>query len=219
MEDKELEKLLQEKADNVKMRDFSEVWAEIKDQVQPPVKEKKFKWKKWLPTIMASAVIVLCAVLSPIIINALKPVPTPPGEEVYFTEELSKEQVTFEEVFNGLAQANITHVDMSVYSFMDTFLYYTEDRKVKGACVNFYNSSFFAEMSFYDKCVDLNLNTDDLYDETCKINSTDVLYKFKQVNAGAYDYSVFAVHNNVQYVIEYTGVTDNLMDFLNEFFG
>ena len=219
MEDKELEKLLQEKADNVKMRDFSEVWAEIKDQVQPSVKEKKFKWKKWLPTIMASAVIVLCAVLSPIIINALKPAPTPPPEEVYFTDDLSKEQVPFEDAFNGLAQANITHVDMSEYSFMDTSLYYTEDRKVKGAKVTFYNSSFFAEMSFYDKSVDLNLNTDDLYDSTCKINSTDVLYKLKQATAGAYDYSLFAVHNNVQYIIEYTGVTDNLMDFLNEFFG
>ena len=219
MEDKELEKLLQEKADNIKMRDFSEVWNEIKDEIKEPIKEKKFRWKKWLPMIMASAVLVVCLALSPVIIKALKPAPNLPPEEVYFTEELSKTKVPFEDAFNGLAQANISHVDMSEYSFMDTFLYYTEDMKVKGAYLSLYSSTFFAEINFYDKSVDLNLDLDTLYDKSCKINSTDVLYKFKQENGGAYDYSIFAVHNNVQYVIEYTGVSDNLVDFLNEFFG
>lgn len=219
MEDKELEKLLQEKADNIKMRDFSEVWNEIKDEIKEPVKEKKFRWKKWLPMIMASAVLVICLALSPVIIKALKPAPNTPQEEVFFTDDLSKTKVSFEDVFTGLAQANISHVDLSGYTLDSTFLFHTEDLKVKGAKISFYGSTFIADMQLYDKSVALNLDLDTLYNESCKINSTEVLYKFKQENGGAYDYSIFAVHNNVQYVIEYTGVSDNLVDFLNEFFG
>ena len=216
MEDKELENLLKEKAESVKMKDFSKVWEEIKDEIKEPVKEKKFRWKKWMPMIMASAVLVVCLSLSPIIIKSLSPAPE---EQIYFSDDLSKQEVAFDDALSGLAQASINHVDLSDYTFISTFLYYTEKMEVKGANITFYNSTLFVEMRLYDKNVDLNLNLEMLYDESCKINSTDVLYKSKQKTEGAYSYNIFAVHNNVQYVIEYTAIYDNLNDFLNEFFG
>ena len=217
MQDKELENLLQEKADNVKMREFSQVWDEIKGEIEVPKPRKQFVWKKWLPATLASAFLVLCIALSPIIINSLKPAP-----EVFFTEELRKEVVLETDMFNGLAQANISHVDTSKYLFANTFLYYTEDMQVKGACVNFYSNEnvvFIGIMDLYDSSVDLNLDLENLYDNSYKVNSTNVLYKFKQESGGLYEYSVYALHNKVQYVIEYTGLSDNLVDFLNEFFG
>ena len=220
MQDKELEKILQEKAEKTEMREFSQVWQEIKGEIQPPVKEKKFSFKKWFPMIMASAVVIICLAFSPLIINALKPAPdVPPQEEVFFTEELSKLEVPFEDAISGLAQANISHVDISKYTIVSTFLYYTEEMSVKGVYLSLYGSTFIVVMSFYDTSVDLNLELENLYDKTCKINSTDVLYKFKQESGGVYEYSIFAVHNNVQYVIEYSGISDNLQEFLNEFFG
>jgi len=41
MQDKELEKIIQEQADKTKMRDFSLVWEEIKDEITPVEKERK----------------------------------------------------------------------------------------------------------------------------------------------------------------------------------
>ena len=50
MQDKELEKLLQEKADKTEMREFSQVWEEIKGEIVSPKPKKEFKWKKWFPS-------------------------------------------------------------------------------------------------------------------------------------------------------------------------
>ena len=162
MQDKELEKILQDKAERTEMREFSQVWEEIKGEVQPPEKEKKFGWKKWRTMLITSVALVICLAFSPLIISALKPVPSVPPEEVFFSDDLSRIEVSFEDAFSGLSQANISHVDMSEYSFMNTSLYYTDDNQVKGASVAFYNLMFFAEMNFYDKSVDLNLKLETL---------------------------------------------------------
>ena len=212
MQDKELENLLQEKSDKVEMREFSQVWNEIKGEIEEPKPQKKLVWKKLIPAL-ASAFLVLCIVLSPIIINELKPAP-----EVFFSEELNKQIVSETEMFDGLSQANIIHVDLSEYSFVNTFLYYTEDLKVKGASLDLYNNNCFAIMNLYDSSVDLNLDLESLYDSSYRVNSTNVLYKFKQENAGLYEYDVYAVHNKVQYVIVYKGIENNIISFLNDFF-
>ncbi|MBQ8426899.1 MAG: hypothetical protein IJX16_03970 [Clostridia bacterium] len=217
MQDKELESLLQKKADEIKMRDFSLVWEEIKGEIQEPVKEKKFRWKKWFPMILASAAMVVCIALTPIIIKSL----TPPPEEVFYTEELRQQDVLKEDMLSGLTQAQIPNVDINNYVVEECKLLITEDNKVKGSAFTFYNEpfTFFAELNLYDKSVDLNLDIELLYDTTYKVNSTDVHYKLKQESGGVYDYSVYAICNNVQYVIEYKGLSDNLIDFLNDFFG
>ena len=219
MQDKELEKLLQEKADKTELREFSQVWNEIKGEIVSPKPKKEFKWKKWFPMIMASAVLVICLALSPLIINMLTP--NKPQEEVFFTEELIRETVTEKEMFDGLATAKITLIDTSKYILEGVKLLVTEKNQVKGASFSFYNdpTTFLAEMRIYHKSVDLNLDTDILQWTIYTVGSTNIRYKFLQESEGLYDYSVYAVHNSVQYFIEYTGLSDNLIDFLNEFFG
>ena len=219
MEDKEIERILQEKADEIKLRDFSEVWQEIKGQIEKKEEVKpKWTWKKWLPMALASAVLIVCIALSPMIIKSLQPATEIP-EEVFFTDELTMQDVFVDDMFNALHQAKINHVNLSNYEVSSCGLFVTDDNIVKGASFVLYNiPAFFANMQLYDKSVDLGLNLEMTYNETCKINSTTVHYKFKQESGGMYEYSIFAVHNNVQYVIEYTGVSNNLSDFLNEFF-
>lgn len=216
MQDKELESLLQKKADEIKMRDFSQVWENIKGEIQPTKKEKKVSWKKWFPMVLASAVMVVCLALSPVIIKSL----TPPPEEVFYTEELSQQDVLKEDMLNSLMQAQIEHVNLNNYVVEGCKLLITETNLVKGASFAFHNDSytFYAEMKICDKSVDLSgdLST---YDNTYKVNTADVQYKLKQESGGVYDYSVYANHNDVQYVIEYKGLSDNLIEFLNEFFG
>lgn len=218
MQDKELEKILQEKADNVKMRDFSEVWEEIKDEIVSQKKEKESIFKNKFFLIFAPALLVICIALTPLFF--FKPTPMTP-EKVYFTEDLIVSAVTADELLDGLSLANIAHVDFSKYVLTDTYLYHTENIEVKGSKLTFYNEStmsFFAEMKVYDKSVELNFDLDVLYDTNIQVNTADVYYKFKSKSSGFYKYSVYATYNNVKYVIEYSGVTDNLMEFLNEFF-
>ncbi len=217
MQDKELEKILQEKADKTEMRDFSLVWDEIKEEVTPKEKEKKSIWKKKFFLILAPALLVVCIALTPLFF--LKQ--TPPPEEVFYIDELSIEAVTTDEALNGLSGASITHVDLAKYSFITTSLYVTEDLAVKGGYFEFYNenpTTFLAKMKLYDKSVELNLDLASLYDTNCQVNSADVYYKFKSSSGGFYEYSVYATFNGVKYLIEYSGVTDNLMDFLTDFF-
>lgn len=219
MQDKDLEKILQQKADNVPQKDFSIVWEEIKGEIKQPEKKKKFGWKKWFPMVLASAVLVVCLALSPVIINSLMP-PDLPQEEVFFSDELSKQDVLEEEMLNGLLQANINHVSLVEYELDDCKLLLTEDNKIKGAGFNMYNNptTFYAEMQLCDKSVNLNLDIS-TYNTIYKVNTTDVHYKFKQENSGLYGYSIYALHNGVKYLIEYSGVSNDITIFLNEFFG
>ncbi|MBE5734482.1 MAG: hypothetical protein E7347_05490 [Clostridiales bacterium] len=217
MQDKELEKILQEKADKIEMREFSEVWDKLKDKVAPERKEKKSIFKNKFFLAFVPSLLAICIILTPFLF--FKPTPTP--EEVFYSDELNLVSVTKQEAFDGLLNANITHVDLSGYVFYDTSLYYTEKMEVKGAYLEFYNenpSTFIAKMDLYDKSVDLNLDIEALYDTNCNVNSANVFYKFKSADSGFYEYSVYATHNNVKYVIEYSGITDNLMEFLTDFF-
>ena len=218
MQDKELEELLQQEADQVKLRDFSQVWEEIKGEIESPTKpKKKFSWKKKFSIILASATVLVCAVLAPFVIKSLTP-----QEEVYFVDGLQTQIVTSQEMLEGLSQAQITHVDLKDYVLSDTKLYVTEDLQVKGAEMTFMddesNPTFFAIMKMCDDSVNVNSDNNIVYDNTIKVNSADVKYKLKQESSGLYDYSVYATCNGVQYVIEYTGVGNNLDDFLNKFF-
>lgn len=215
MQDKELEKILQEKADKIEMREFSEVWDRIKDKVAPEKKEKKSILKNKFFLAFVPSLLAICIVLTPFLFFK----PTPP-EEVFYSDELTLTPVTKQEAFDGLLNANITHADLSGYTFFLTSLYHTEKMEVKGAYLEFYNenpATFIAKMGLYDKSVDLKINMA-LYDTNCKVNSANVFYKFKSADSGFYEYSVYATHNKVKYVIEYSGITDNLMEFLTDFF-
>ena len=214
MQDKELEKFLQEKADQTKIRDFSEVWNEIKDQIVEPKRKSKRNFKKWLPMVLASAAVVVCLIISPIVINSLKPAP----EEVYYADGLITQNVMQVDMLDGLSQGSISHVDFAKYTLDGCKLLITEDNIVKGANFVMYSEIAFATVKLYDKTVDLKLELEKLYDSTCKINTANVHYKFKRENNGMFEYDVYAVHNNVQYVMQYTGLSNNLMEFLNNFF-
>ena len=216
MQDKELEKIIQEQADKTKMRDFSLVWEEIKDEITPVEKEKKSIWKKKFFLIFAPAILVICIALSPLLIKYLTP-----AEEVFYNDRLIEQITTSDEMLSGLSNSNISHVDLSKYSFMGCSLYYTENMEIKGAVLTFYDenpTTFFAEMKLYDKNVELNQVIENSYENFCKVNSADVSYTFMGYNNGLYEYSVYATFNGVKYLIEYSGLTDNLTEFLTNFF-
>ena len=216
MQDKELEKIIQEQADKTKMRDFSLVWEEIKDEITPVEKERKSIWKKKFFLIFAPAILVICIALSPFLIKYLTP-----AEEVFYDDELIKNTVTAEVALDELSSANLLLDSISGFALLDTYLYYTEDGVVKGAHFSFYDenpTTFFATTDLYDKNVELNQVMENSYENFCKVNSADVSYTFMGYNNGFYEYSVYATFNGVKYLIEYSGLTDNLTEFLTNFF-
>ena len=221
MEDKELERILQEKADNVKVRNFSEVWQEIKGEIEGekviPTKTKKLGWKRWLSLLLASCTIMVAIILAPFLLKEPKPAP----EEIFYTDELSKQIVSVDELFDGLSQSNITHVDFSNYTVYDSILCLSEDNEIKGAEIKLYcdtGISFFALMQLYTTDVELNIEAEKDYDESYISNSLRAYYSLKDSSA-EYIYDIYAVCNGVQYVIEYTGLSDNITEFLETFFG
>ena len=174
MQYKDLEDFLQKKADETKEeRDFSEVWADIKDQIIVEKPVKKFSFKKWLPTILASTALVVCLILTPILINVLKPAP----EELYFADGLTGQDVVENDMLNELSQASIQHVGLSNYGMDACSLLVTEDNQVKGASFRLYNenpTTFFSIINLYDKTVDTKIDFATAYDTSCTINNAKV---------------------------------------------
>ena len=158
MQYKDLEDFLQKKADETKEeRDFSEVWADIKDQIIVEKPVKKFSFKKWLPTILASTALVVCLILTPVLINVLKPAP----EELYFADSLTNQDVLESEMLSELSQSSIEHVDLTDYVLDGCSIWVTEDNQVKGASFRLYNenpTTFFSIIKIYDKTVDAKIN-------------------------------------------------------------
>lgn len=216
MQDKELEKILQEKADKTEMRDFSLVWEEIKGEITPKQKEKKPFWKKKFFLIFAPTLLAVCIAFSPLINKLFNPI-----EEVFYSDELGMESVTAKEVIDGLSGASIFCDNLSKYTIIEPYLYYNEAMDVKGSRMEFYNenpTTMFAKMKLYASNVELNLDVESLYNTHCQVNSADVYYKFISSDSGFYEYSVYATYNGVKYLIEYSGISDNLMEFLADFF-
>lgn len=221
MQEKKIEEILQEKAEQIKVRNFDEVWQDIKGEIEkeqtPQIKEKKLGWKKCLSLSLASCFILVAIILTPYLLKEPKPVP----EELFYADKLSRYERSADDMLSGLSQANILHVDFSDYEIIDCGIYLTEDNKVKGAeftCVGINSFNFFSKIILYSSDVKLNIETNKDYDIEHKTSSYKAYYKLKE-SGSEYVYDIYAVKNGVQYVIEYTGISDNVVEFLNVFFG
>ena len=90
MNDKEVEKKLQESADNIETRDFALVWKDIKQEIEP----QKIKKPHWLPlAASAASIVVACSIIIPIALAQNQPQvgdesSSSSQQQVYFTDEL-----------------------------------------------------------------------------------------------------------------------------------
>lgn len=60
MENKELEKELENSIESIEVRDFSSVWDDIKDKVKP---EKKRLARGWMPAVLAASLVIVVGVV------------------------------------------------------------------------------------------------------------------------------------------------------------
>ena len=136
MDNKEVEKKIQESTDNIEVRDYSLIWNNIKDRVQPEKKRKKRR--RLLPiAVSAACAAVVCAVAVPIAVRYL----SPESETVYFDDELVTETMPLDELCEELTAAGMEYADFSGYEVMGSMLLKTGDFKVKGGLVELTDDS------------------------------------------------------------------------------
>lgn len=67
MEIKDVEKRLEEAADTMELRPFSQRWEVIKDEIKVPRAKKGTSFRKWLPSVAAACAVILSgAIILPI---------------------------------------------------------------------------------------------------------------------------------------------------------
>ena len=219
MENKELEKKLQESADNIKMKEFSAVWAEI-DGGAPTRFSEKRRRKRWIAAGVAACLTLVCCV--GLIIGLY----VWPKETVYFHpgslgETLMEDLDQFEA---ELAKVGIFPVDFSRYEVSACALLQTnETLETKGGAVSIgydlENPVYLADVNFYDRTVAVRENYLN-YEHYFTVNSAQIWYDVKEYDEtdGYRVYAVTAKYKNLTYVMEYAVFTDDIEEFLTGFF-
>ena len=217
MNDKEVEKKIQESADNIEVRDYSLIWNNIKDRVQP---EKRNKRRRLLPIVVSAACVALvCAVAVPVAVNYWGSEP----ETVYFYDELITETMPLDELCEELSAAGIEYADFSGYEVMGSMLFKTGDFKVKGGLVELTddseNPTFFLSLRLYDEDVIVEFVPEIVYDSRYVANGTEVEYTIQEATSdGVYVYNIHANYRGANYYMEYTCFTEDITPFLDAFF-
>lgn len=222
MDIKETEKMLEKSANDVKMRDFSEVWQDIKGDIEVPKKQKNKIWsKKYFPAILAACFALIFAIGLPIFL--LNPPETP--EIIYYSDKLVSVDVDETTFFTGLSNANITHVDFFNYEGSTFVLYKTDDNLVKGGSVDLYDNmstpTEIIKLKFYDASVNLDSGeTEKVYEATYTKTNLTVSYNLKESfpEYNVYIYDIMASYNKVNYIIDYTCCLSDPTVFFDSFF-
>ena len=223
MKEKEIEQFLQEKADEIEIRDFESVWGEVKDKIVVKKKQRR-KWK-WI-SIAACFVGVITAgmfILPNVVSNQPDNLEEP--EIIFLSEQLSSAAVTENDFYENFNAANINCIDVSNYDVLNYALFYTENQEVKGGtldfCDNEENPSYFVILHIYDKSVQFPKNLYNDYTLSMETsNGANVQYKLDSYSEedGLYVYRAKAVFNSTSYLVEYNTFENNPAQFFEELF-
>lgn len=215
MDDKEVEEKIRESAENIEVRDYSLIWNNIKDRVQP----QKKKRHRWLPIfVFAACLALVCAVVVPVVWNHSER-----SETKYFDDDLITETMPLDELCEELTAAGIEYADFSGYEITGSMLLKTVDFKVKGGLVELTddseNPTFFLSLRLYDEDVIVDFKPEIIYDSQYFVNGTEIEYTIQEATSdGVYIYNIRANYRGANYYMEYTCFMDDITPFLEEFF-
>lgn len=219
MNEREVEKKIAEAADKIELRDFDEVWSEIKDKIDERPAKKKRKIIKWVSALAVSLCLILtCSIAIPKIIQN-----QPTQEKTYLDEELDKKSVTEETFYLGLENLNNEYIISLNYIKSDYVLFYTKDNKIVGGKVSLLGNDDNARIiniEFYSKVVVGEIYINRFYDKEYSTNGAQIEYGLKEhfEEYGLYTYYIKAEYNSLKYYIEYTCMEEDIRPFLDEFF-
>lgn len=227
MEEKEVERILQNAADHILIPEYKEVYAAIEGQLGTPVRHRGIYLSRRWKTIIASAccgVLIGGAVMIPVV-SHFKGIP---GPKLYYTDELIVVQVrSINEFLYKLEEQEIDVVDFSSYNLVNKRLFETpEEHLIRGGYVEFYTGeidiSSFATISFYEENIVVDESRYNDYTEVYQVDNGSVKYQLKEEieaeGATYYDYVSYAKYNNVTYIIDYLSPTNDITEFFDSLF-
>ncbi len=216
MKKTDVEKKLIEKANEVKMRDFEDIWQEIKGEVAVEVQPKKNKNRKWLYSLasLAACLILFCCVGIPLLLNNQN------NDIVYFDNELTKTNVEKLEFFEQIENTKMKVVSLKRYNGEGFYIYKTSKGVVKGG-----NIEFVAELNSQVYLVGLKFYSLDVKEKEeisypTKYNTpsgASLQYTVTDIG-GAYNCDAKGTFNSVNYYFTITATSETVTPFFDEFF-
>lgn len=222
MDQKEVEKRMEQTMDAVEAPEFEAVWERIEPRMKKSKVRRKAR-KRWLPVVVAASCVgIVCAVAIPTMVYSQRET-----ETLYYSSQLVVDVVSEDVFYTSLEEAGIEHMDFSGYYIEDYQLFMTVDGSVKGGLLS--NILDDAEeptclltIQFFDSSVRVDADREE-YSQTYTTESgAEVHYELGEYAADesgeAYNYLAEATWKEVSYLIDYTAFTDNITEFFDTFF-
>lgn len=235
MEDKDIEQMLKDSADKIKMKDFSERWEAISDRIQAgqscecketvqsavlvapnskTVTEDTFKKKIIISICSLFAAVLIClAILLPVVLNKKKE-PTR-----YLFNSLLNSQVTGSEFFDAVDNSDLVLIGLSGYELNAYTLYHTPDNNLVGGKIELNEEEFGAlvELAFYKYNVTSKFEVGTEYEEYT-VNGYKIIYNTEN-SEDFYTTKAKATKGNMVYDLNVTSLDDNLTSLFDKLFG
>lgn len=214
MKNIDIEEQIKISADKIDSGDFNERWEILQTKIaEESTRKKRFNLKIFLPALSAAFMTVaLCIILPVTLLNNGNNSP-----RFLNAKDLISSQITEEIFYDELNKVNIVPADFSLFNVERYFLMKTKDGETKGGKITISDDSgYFANLSFYDNTVILEQIDEETYTST-SINDIEVLFNtvyeepMYVTNASVFD-------KKLNYVIEFTSISDNFLEFINELF-
>ena len=234
MEDKEIEQLLKESADKIKMKDFEERWeaisdrinanqsCECKEEIQSTVlvtsanrtQTHNLLRKRIIVSVCSIfAVILLClAIVLPIVLKKDK------GPKYYLFLNLTNSNVTESQFFDGIGKSDLTLIELSDFDMSSFTFYYTEDNKLVGGALELSDEELgvYSELTFYLNIVMSGFGVGTDYKDY-SVNGYNVIYNTEYAEE-AYTTKAKATKANMVYELSILSLDDNLESLFDKLF-
>ena len=233
MEDKEIEALLKESAEEVKVKDFSERWEKLKGRIDSAqeVELKETTSETVLATnantnisqisVKNKIIVSLCSVFFLIVLclAIVLPLTLKNNGKIYFNLlELIGVPVSENEFYDNLGESDLKVVNLEKFEIDSYALLYTQDNLLVGGRVDISDEDgVMASIVFYDSTVKSSFEADEDY-KTCNTNGFNIEYKTVLDEDELYSTTARAVSTNISYEFKCLSVTENIETFFEKFF-
>lgn len=236
MENKDIEKILKESAEEVKVKDFSEKWKDINDRIQSlqNVELKETTSETVLATTVNSSsyqnttrkriIYSVCAVFLfiAVCLAIVLPVTLKKSDNIkYLTfNELTNQTVSENEFYKKIEETDLELVNIEKFVVNSYVLLYTkEDGLLVGGKLEIVDETdgVWSEIVFYDSIIKSSFDIGKDY-KTCGINGFNIEYK-TELTEDYYTSKVKAVKNSTSYELECLSLDENIESFFEKIFG
>lgn len=235
MENKDIEKLLKESANEVKIKDFSERWEKIKERIDS-AQEVELK-ETTSETVLATSsntsvsqnsvrnkfIVSVCAVflIIGICLAIVLPLTLKHNDKIYFSlHELTPVTVTENEFYDNLDKTDLKIFNLEKFEVNSYALLYTQDNILVGGRFDITDEEegVLVSLTFYNSSVTSEFKADKDYN-LYNVNGFKIDYKTKLNDNGLYLTTAKAVGKNISYELKCLSGEENIETFFQKFFG